>query len=462
MTSHQSPTKKYFPPCLRASVPLCETSITAILLTIVSICLPTLPAADTSPLPERPTFTKHIAPIVFANCSSCHRPGEVAPFSLLTYSDAAKRAKQIAQVTSDRFMPPWKSVEGHGRFVGERRLTKDQRDLISRWANHGAPEGDLADLPPAPKFSDDWHLGLPDIVLTMPEPFDVPADGADVYRNFVLKLEVPAGKYLKALEYRPGNRRVVHHALFAADPTDKSRKDDEADPAPGFPGSLNIPGRLFPGSMSAWAPGREARPLPEGISMPWNNKHDLILQLHLHPSGKPETEQSSIGFYLTDEAPRRSMVDVMMLDKKIDIPPGEAAFRTRDEFTVAVETEVLALFPHMHMLGRDFKITAHPPAGEAFPLIWINDWDFNWQSLYQCDPPVRLPAGTKVTLEGLHDNSPANPRNPSSPPQRVTFGEQTANEMTAALVQLVPVAEADLQNLIEPNKRRIISAITAK
>lgn len=421
-----------------------------------------LPAADSSPLPERPTFNKHIAPIVFAHCSSCHRPGEVAPFSLLSYTDASKRAKQLAQVTASHFMPPWKSVEGHGRFLGERRLTKEQVELIGLWATRGVPEGDPADLPPTPRFSDDWHLGPPDIVVTMPESFTVPADGPDVYRNFALQLEIPPGKYLKALEYRPGNRRVVHHALFAADPSDKSRQDDAADPAPGFAGSLNIPGRLFPGSMSAWAPGREARPLPAGISMPWNNKHTLILQLHLHPSGKEETEQSRVGFYLTDEAPRRSMVDVMMLDRNIDIPPGEAVFRTRDEFSVPVDTEVLALFPHMHMLGRDFKITAYPPAGEAFPLIWINDWDFNWQSLYQCDPAVRLPAGTKVVLEGLHDNSAANPRNPNHPPARVTFGEQTSNEMTAALIQLVPASEGEVAKLIDANKGRVISVIRAK
>ncbi len=346
--------------------------------------------------------------------------------------------------------------------MGERRLSTEQISLISRWANSGAAEGDASDLPPTPKFKDGWTLGTPDIILIMDEPFTVPADGADVYRNFVLKLEVPPGKYIKSLEYRPSNRRVVHHALFAADATDKSRKDDNADPLPGFEGSLNIPGRLFPGSMSAWAPGREARPLPDGISMPWNNKHDLIFQLHLHPSGKPEVEQSTIGFFLTDEPPHRSMVDLMMLDRKIDIPPGEAAFRTRDELDIPVEMEVLALFPHMHMIGRDFRITAIPPTGSPFDLIWINDWDFNWQSLYQCDPPVKLPAGTKIVLEGTHDNSAANFRNPNNPPQRITFGEQTSNEMTAALIQLVPVHESDLAKMTEANKRRIVSGITAK
>jgi len=182
----------------------------------------------------------------------------------------------------------------------------------------------------------------------------------------------------------------------------------------------------------------------------------------LHPSGRPEVEQSSLGFFLTDEPPRRSMVDVMLLDQTIDIPPGEAAYHTNDEFSIPVEMEVLALFPHMHLLGRDFRITAIPPTGEPFSLIWINDWDFNWQSLYQCEPAVRLPAGTKVVVEGVHDNSAENIRNPNDPPQRITFGEQTTNEMTAALVQLVPVHESDLAKMTEANKKRIVSGITAK
>jgi hypothetical protein len=419
-------------------------------------------AADPSPPNEQITFNRDIAPLVFEHCAACHRPGEVAPFSLLTYSDLKKRLPQIAQVTSSRFMPPWKSVEGHGRFIAERRLTNEQIDRIGRWVSQGAVEGDPRDLPATPRFSDAWKLGQPDIVITMPEPFSVPADGPDVYQNFVLTLEIPPGKYIKALEYRPSNRRVVHHALFASDASGKSRKDDAADPQPGFQGSLNIPGRLFPGSLSAWAPGREARPLPERLSMPWKNGTDLVLQLHLHPSGKPESEQSSLGFFLTDEPPRRSMIDVMMLDNKIDIPPAEAAYRTRDEFNVPVEMEVLALFPHMHMIGRDLRITAIPPDADPFSLIWINDWDFNWQSLYQCDPPVRLPAGTKVVLEAIHDNSAANVRNPNHPPQRITFGEQTSNEMTAALIQFVPVHESDLGKMIEPNKRRIVSSISAK
>ena len=409
---------------------------------------------------ETVTFNRHIAPLVFENCSKCHHPGEVAPFSLLTYDDVQRRAKQIRDVTAERFMPPWKSLEGHGKFIDERRLSQAQIDLIARWVEQAAPEGDPRDLPMAPEFPDGWKLGPPDILITMPEAYAVPADGPDIYRNFVFDLNVPAGKYIKAVEYRPGNRRVVHHAALAMDVNGRARREDAADPEPGFPGSLSLPGQLFPGSLAAWTPGRDPLPLPEGLSLPWKPGAGLLLQLHLHPSGKPESEQSSVAFYLTDEPPQRSMVDLVLIDRKIDIPPGKADYKTRDEATLPIEMEAFGIFPHMHLIGREIKITAHPPAGESFSLLWIKDWDFNWQNFYQYESPVRLPAGTRLVLEAVHDNSAENFRNPSHPPRRVTWGEQTTNEMSAAVVQLVPVREQDREQLAAI-QRRILGGINA-
>jgi len=259
---------------------------------------------------ESVTFNKHVAPILFKNCAACHHPGEVAPFSLLTYNDAKKRDKQLQTVTADHFMPPWKSVEGHGKFAGERRLKPEEVATIANWVKQGSVEGESNDLPKQPEFSSDWHLGPPDIIVGMTEPFAVPADGADVYRNFVYDVNVPAGKYIKAAEFRPGNRRVVHHAVLSIDEDGRARKRQaEAAPEQGFEGR-SIMGHLMPGSLSAWTPGRDAVPLPEGFSVPWKPGNGLILQLHLHPSGKPETEQSQIGIYLTDEPPQRSMVDI--------------------------------------------------------------------------------------------------------------------------------------------------------
>jgi hypothetical protein len=417
-------------------------------------------AAAVGAAEEAPTFNKHIAPIIFKHCADCHHPGEVAPFPLLSYTDVKKRARQIALVTRDHFMPPWKSVEGHGRFTGERRLKQEEIDLIARWVDEGAVEGDAGDLPPQPTFSEGWKLGQPDIVITMPEPYTIKADGPDDFRNFVFELTVPEGKYIKAVEYHPSNRVIVHHAALMIDTSGEARKKDEADPAPGFPGAA-LPGPLLPGSMATWTPGRDPSPLPDGFSLPWKPGVGFILQLHLHPSGKPESEQSSIGFYLTDEPPRRSMVDMLLINTSIDIPPGETAYRARDEFTLPVDMEALGVFPHMHLIGRDIKITARPPdSDEPFSLLWIDDWDFNWQGFYQYAEPVKLPAGTQIVMETVHDNSADNIRNPNSPPKRMTWGDQTTDEMSVAILQLVPTNE-EYGEKLAGHGRRVVSEIKA-
>lgn len=413
-----------------------------------------LPCSAKDPAPaasgdEAPvTFTEHIAPIVFAKCATCHRPGEVAPFSLHTYQDAAKRAAMIEQVTSRRLMPPWKSVDGHGKFVGERRLTDEEIDLFARWAEQGKPEGDPEKLPAPPQFAEGWTLGEPDLVVEVPEAFEVPADGPDVYQNFVFSLDIPKGKYVKAAEYRPSNRRVVHHAVLSSDTTGKCRKRDEADPAPGYEGSGTPDGQLFPGCMATWTPGRDSVPLPDGLSMPWKRGADFVLQLHLHPSGKVEVERSRVGFYLSDEPPRRSVVDLLLIDTMIDIPPGEQSYRTRAEMTLPIDVEIVGIFPHMHLIGREFELTAHPPEGDAFPLLQIDDWDFEWQTYYQYVQPTTLKAGTMIVMQAVHDNSAENPSNPKSPPERVVWGEQTFNEMSLAFLQVMPVREADFDMLI--------------
>ena len=393
------------------------------------------------------TFNKNIAPILFRHCVECHRPGEVAPFSLLTYDDAKKRATMIQTVTSKGIMPPWKSVPGHGSFVGERRLAAEEIELIARWIKQGKPEGDSKNLPPPPRFTEGWKLGQPDIVVNMPTAYEIPAEGPDIYRNFVLPLDIPQGKYIKAAEYRPSNRKVVHHAVLSLDVTGQVRKEDDADPAPGFAGNASPPGQLFPGSLATWTPGRDPMPLPDGMSMPWKRGADFVLQLHLHPSGKPEVEQSTIGIHLTNQPPQRSMVDVVLIDKKIDIPPGERSYRTRAQLTVPIDVETVGVFPHMHLIGRQFKLTAHPPGGDPFPMLLINDWDFNWQVYYQYSAPLKLAAGTRIVMEAVHDNSAENIRNPNQPPKRVTWGEQTTDEMSLAFLQLMPVREEEFGKL---------------
>ena len=410
---------------------------------------------------ESPTYCRDIAPLLNNNCVTCHRPGEVAPFSLLSYKDARKRGKLIAEIVKKKIMPPWKPVPGYGEFVGERRLSDADVALIQKWVQAGMPEGNRKDLPPSPTFSSGWQLGTPDIILKMAEPYQLPAEGDDVLRNFILPLEVPEGKFIRAIEYRPGNRRVVHHAVLAMDPTQSLRKRDHADSQPGFT-QVSLPGRMLPGAMAIWTPGWQPVPLPEGFSLPWPKGADLILQLHLSLSGKPESEQSTIGIYLTNQAPTKSMIDVLLEDRRIDIPPGEKAYRTHDALFLPAAADVFGLYPHMHRLGRDVKVTARLPGGEEKILLWINDWNFNWQMYYQDLKPVRLSANTELVMDCVHDNSTDNPNNPSLIPQRVRWGEQTRNEMSDVVIQLIPADEADASLFPAVLNRRVIGGVRAQ
>ena len=402
------------------------------------------PQAPTSPGPV--TFNKDIAPLVFRHCASCHRPGEVAPFSLLNYHAVNKRAEQFLDVIERHVMPPWKPVAGYGEFSNGRRLTPGEISLVRRWVAEGAIEGNAQDLPPTPEFVAGWQLGQPDLVLTAAEPVRVSREGPDLYLNLVLPLKIPPGKYLKAVEFRPSNPRAVHHAVLYCDTSGKARERDQADPEPGFI-AMTPPGNVLPGAFAIWAPGRNALMLGEGLSMSWPENGDLVVQLHLHPSGKPEVEQPSIGFHFTDQPSQRSLLHVTLVDNKIDIPAGEKAFPTHDSCVLPIDMEAVSIYPHMHMIGKEIKVTATLPDGTIQVLLWIDDWDFNLQNIYEFAEPVRLPRGTKLSLEGIHDNSAENPRNPKNPPQRVRWGEQTFDEMSIAFVNTLPIRESDIAEL---------------
>jgi hypothetical protein len=388
------------------------------------------------------TFNRDIAPILFQRCAACHRPGEVAPFSLLNYSDASKRAGLIAELTTSRRMPPWKAEPGAGHFTDERRLTDDEIGLIRKWSEDGTKEGDPADLPPAPRFTAGWQLGEPDLVLKMAEPYTLTPSGPDEYRCFVLPIQIPAGKYIKSIEYRPGNRKIVHHAVITSLP----HKEAEAKLASGdgksFLSGLAPPGKLLSGPLSIWTPGMEPHLMPADLAASWPEKTDLVLQLHLHPSGKPEFEQSVLGIHLTDQKPAARLRMNVFSNDKIDIAPGQPDYEVRTSKTLSAETTIFGIFPHMHLIGRSVRAEATLPDATKVPLISITDWDFNWQYYYQYAKPVRLPTGTRIDVRWTYDNSASNPANPSSPPKRVTFGEQTADEMAFLVFDMIATGPA--------------------
>ena len=408
-----------------------------------------------------PTFAHDVAPIVYANCASCHRTGEVAPFPLLSYAEVKKHAGQIASVTARHYMPPWKPQPGWGHFVGERRLSDDQIKTLADWAAAGSPEGDPAIAPSPPTFSSDWKLGPPDQIVKMDRPFTVPADGPDIYRAFVVPLNVDKDQYVTAVEFRPDSRTVVHHALFFLDSSGAGRRR-ERQTTDGQPGYVTFGGPGIPvtGGLGGWAPGALPEPVPDGWGRPVRKGSDLILQCHFHPTGKVEVEQATLGLYFAKKPPDRIIGAGNAHTFAIDIPAGDDHYVRDGTYRVPVDVDLIGITPHAHLLCRDMKGWATLPDGTRQDLIWIADWDFNWQGTYRYDKPVRLPAGTVVHLRYTYDNSAANERNPDVPPKRVHYGEQTTDEMAFLFLELSPVNRADWPDLRRGNRRQMVDALT--
>ncbi len=386
------------------------------------------------------TFRRDIAPLMYANCTECHRAGEVAPFPLSTYEDCAKRSAFLAKVTKSGLMPPWMAVAGHGEFVGNRVLSASQQRLIQQWIDDGLAVGDRADEPAPPIYSKGWRLGEPDLVIESPHEFTLAADGDDTFQHYVVPIELPEDKTLIGFEFQPGNPAIVHHAVVFYDTMGSARKKDAKTPEPGYQ-TFGSPGIPVAGVVGFWAPGMTPRFLPDDIGYRIPKTVDFLLQLHLHPSGKLEKDRSRIGLYFAKngaERPRMmSRVPLVLGTLMIDVPAGESSHVLRSEMTLPESVTLLSVLPHMHLIGKEMKVTAYPPSGPAIPLLWIKEWNFYWQDNYVYREPVTLPAGTRVLIEGVYDNSDANPQNPSHPPKRVLFGNDSDEEMFLAVFQTV-------------------------
>lgn len=383
------------------------------------------------------TYHRQIEPLIQTNCQGCHRPGEVAPFALTSYEETASRAQMIAEVTSSRRMPPWMAENSYRDFHGERRLSDHEIRLLSDWAAAGAPEGDPDDQPPPKKFADGWQLGEPDLVLEMPEPFVVPASGPDILRYFVIPIPVDEDKDVIAFEFRPGNRRVCHHAILYVDSSGTARQLDTKDPGPGYAG-FGSPGFQPSGMLGFWAPGYTPHFLPEGACRKLNHQNaDLALQLHYHPNGKEESDRSLVGLYFAKTPVPNRAVEIILGTLKIDIPAGEPNHSVRSQVTLPAELEVVGITPHMHLIGKEMRLTATFPNGEKGDLLWIRNWDFNWQDGYRFLQPLTLPSGTVLDLYASYDNSAENPANPNSPPKPMLLGEESTDEMCLCVLHSI-------------------------
>jgi hypothetical protein len=386
--------------------------------------------------PNTPTFNKDIAPILYQNCVTCHRPGEVAPFSLISYTDAKRWAPMIAQATGAHIMPPWKAEPGFGDFADARVLKASQIATLKEWAAAGAPEGDAKDKPAPPKFNEGWPLGPPDLVIEMPAAASVPAEGNDIYRCYVIPMDLKEDMAIAAVEIRPGNRKVLHHTIIY---TDTSSSHDGRKRATAETGGASYtcyggPGIPQAGMMGGWAPGATVKRLPEGYARVVPKGADLVVQNHYHPDGKAETDKTTIGIYYQKGPIKEQFFSIPLLQRGLQIPAGESHYRVTTSFTTPIDLEVTSVAPHMHLLGREMKVTATLPNGEVKPMVWIKDWDFNWQGGYIFKEAMPMPKGTRFDVEAFYDNSPSNPRNPSTPPKAVGWGEATTDEMCIAFI----------------------------
>jgi tetratricopeptide (TPR) repeat protein/mono/diheme cytochrome c family protein len=415
------------------------------------------PAPSAQSPPARPvTFTADVAPILFDRCGQCHRPDGAAPFSLLTYPAAKQHAGQMLAAVKSRFMPPWKAEPGYGEFIGQRHLSAGEIDVIERWVSGGTPEGESRPLP-AYRWRQGWQLGTPDLVVTLPAPFELQAAGTDVSRVFVLPLPTRTLRYVRGLEFLPGNPKVVHHANIRLDRTPASRQLDARDPLPGYEG-LILRSAAFPdGHFLGWTPGQVAPLLPRGLAWRLEPGSDLVVEIHMQPSGKPETVAPSIGLYFTDDPPGRTPVMLRLGRQSIDIAEGDADYVVTDSFVLPVDVEVLAVQPHAHSRARDVRGVATLPDGTTRWLIMIGNWDFRWQHVYRFVTPLALPKGTTVAMRFTFDNSAGNPRNPQRPPARVSWGQFSRDEMGDLWIQVLTRDERDRETLASAFRPKLVA-----
>lgn len=351
-------------------------------------------------------------------------------------------------------MPPWKGESDVGVFEGLQPLSVEEIRTIQRWAETDMPEGEEADLPELPRWPEQWQLGSPDLVVTLSEAYALPADGTDQYRTFVMPLPVAHRRRVRGIEFRPGTRGVVHHANILLDQTSRSRELDDRDPLPGYDGPLARTATYPDGHFLGYTPGRPDPLLPSGLSWRLDPGTDLVVQLHLQPTGRPENIQPSVGFYFTGDEPTRVPYMIRLGRQTLDIAPGQQHYRMTDFYVLPADIRIQALKPHAHYLAREFAAWATLPNGETKRLLHIADWDFMWQNVYRFTAPVALPRGSTLTMEFTYDNSESNPHNHGHPPRRVRWGPASTDEMGDLWVQVLTDDEADRMLIARDFRRK--------
>jgi mono/diheme cytochrome c family protein len=388
------------------------------LIVAVSLCAIALFAVVERSNSAAVTFTKDIAPILYKNCAECHRPGEIAPMSLMSYQEARPWAKSIRERVADRSMPPWSADPKHGQWANDPRLTQAEIDTIAAWVNAGAPKGEDKDLPPAPKFTTGWTIGTPDVVIEMQEEYTVPADGTVPYLYFSMPTDFTEDKWIQAMEIRPGNRSVVHHVIaYAQDPNVK-------DTAAGGEGELRR-GRSHLGGIT---PNKTGIHYGEGMARLIRKGSNIVFQMHYTTNGQMTKDRTRIGFVFSKEPARKMLMTGNALNGRFVIPAGAENHEVTSSKTFDQDVLITSFMPHMHVRGKDFTYTAVYPDGRSEILLNVPKYDFNWQHTYLPKKPILLPKGTRLDCVAHFDNSAKNKFNPD-PTKPVRWGDQTWEEM---------------------------------
>ncbi len=364
------------------------------------------------------TYTKDVAPILYKACVECHRPSMFAPMSLLTYEETRPWARAIRSRVIKREMPPWTAEGPHGVFKNDPRLTDEEIATIARWVDAGAPRGDERDLPPPPTFAEGWSIGTPDQVFRMTEAFEVPAEGAIPYQHIRVPTHLTEDKWIQAIEFKPGDRRVVHHIIANAQPVGHGTRDERT------------PGRVSLGGITPNTPGVV---FPPGVARRLPANSELILEVHYTTIGEPTTDTTEVGVIYADEPPKQLLAGAMILNAAFSIPPGAPAHEVTASRTLQEDTLLVAMMPHMHMRGKSMKYTAVYPDGRTEVLLDVPQYLFNWQIDYELAEPKRLPKGTRIEVVARFDNSTGNPYNPDAT-ATVRWGEQTWEEMMIGFI----------------------------
>jgi uncharacterized protein (TIGR03437 family) len=383
-----------------------------------------------------PTFTKEVVRIFQKNCQTCHHPGDIAPFSLMTYKEARPWAQSIREQVILRKMPPWKPAPGCGDFRDPRGLSNEEIQTIVAWVDAGAPEGNQADMPAPLEFPDGWALGAPDLIVSPDTDYTPPTQG-DMYRCFSVPVTGLRGdRWISALSVRPGNPRIVHHVIAYPDSNGVSAQLDAADPDPGYT-CFGGPGFDTSDFLGGWAPGSRGYFAPQGAGIKLSNNSRVVIQVHYHPTGVQETDRTPVGLYFAKSPVRKQLQALPLLNNRFEIPAGAKHYEVTASYTIPpfISAQMWVVTPHMHLLGRKIKVELNRP-GAFGPdcLVNIEDWNFNWQGTYLYNNPIELTSGSSLKLTTIFDNSTDNPLNPNNPPKPVRWGEETTDEMSLAFI----------------------------